>query len=320
MELKQKLQVMGENNALIKKAYLIAHDVKVKKRMNLSDRDFAMSYYKEKTGKVLNLDNPQTFDEKLWWLKLNYREPLQTVCSDKYKIREYVKGCGCEELLNELYGVYDRAEDVEFEKIPSPCFLKTNHGSGNNIIYDRDQPFNKKAFVKKFNKSLDSNYYYQSREWNYKNIEPKIIAEKVLRDKDGKLPNDYKFFCFYGKPKVMLFDTDVCLDTGSHNLGGLRNIYDENKQLLKGVKITRNNHDKQLDISDDIFIKMKSYASILSEPFPHVRVDFYCVDGKIYIGEMTFYHMGACNKIEPCEFDLQLGEWVDISRIVKQSI
>ena len=285
------------------------------RRKKLDDVHFAKKYYKEKTGKSLDLDNPRTFDEKLWYLKLNYRNPLETICSDKYRIREYVEKCEIGFILNELYGVYDRAEDIDFDTIPSPCFIKTNHGCGTNVIFDRERPFDKTRFVRKFNKSLESNYYDESREWNYKNIKPKIIVEKVLRDENGSLPNDYKFFCFAGVPKLMIFDTNLCLESGEHNPDGERRVYDADGVFLPDVRISRNQHNKELDISKECFNTMKKYAAILSKPFPYVRVDFYCIDSKIYLGEMTFYHMGGCNNIEPHEFDLQLGSWISISNV-----
>ena len=263
----------------------------------------------------MNLDNPQTFDEKLWWLKLYYKNSLETICSDKDKVREYVAKCGLESILNEQYGAWADAREINFDTLPSPCFLKCNHVSGTNAIYDKEKPFNKKKFVRDFNSCLKTNYYIQSREWNYKNIEPRIVAERVLRDNEGNLPLDYKFLCFHGIPRLMLYDISVCNDDGSHKPSAQRCVYDDNMNLLPDVKLTRRRHHEKLGITRGEFEEMKRYAIILSKPFPHVRVDFYCVDGKIYFGEMTFYHMGACNKIDPPEFSKVMGSWIDLDKV-----
>lgn len=193
-EIKNMIRFLSKKNSVMERIYSIANYIKVHILKEISDESFARMKYKENTGKVLNLENPITYNEKLWWLKVNNRDPLMTKCSDKYLVRDYVKDCGLGHILNELYGVYDNANDIDFESLPvDEVFLKCNHGSGKNIIYRKNINFNKSAFIKEFNKSLKQNYFLQSREWNYKDISPKIISERVLRDKDGNLPNDYKF-------------------------------------------------------------------------------------------------------------------------------
>lgn len=284
----------------------------------MSDYDFALSYYKQRTGKDLNLNDPQTFNEKLWYLKLHNRDPLLTICSDKYRVREYVEQCGLGHILNEVYGVYDNAKDIDFDTIPSPCFIKCNHTSGYNIIFDRGKPFNKKDFIRTFNFMLKQNYYYGGREWNYKNIEPKIVVEKVLRDKDGKLPNDYKFMCFHGEPKYLVFSKNSCSESGQHNcIGRIVNTYDMD------FKLAKIDMDTSFPTIDDgsigkptNFEKMKEYAAILSKPFPHVRVDFYNIDGTIYFGEMTFYNGGGCDHMRPYEEECNVGKLIDLSEFM----
>lgn len=315
MSIRTLAKKLGDSNPVAHQIYVIAHNVKVRRMQRLDDVTYAKAYYKDKTGKYLNIESPQTFDEKLWWLKLHYRNPLETICSDKDKARQYVKECGLEHILNEQYGVWEDAREIDFDTLPSPCFLKCNHGSGTNIIYDKEKPFSHEKFVKAFNKSLKANYYTQSREWNYKNIEPRIVAERVLRDKKGNLPHDYKFLCFHGVPKLMMYDVSVCNEDGSHRPSAQRCIYDDAMNLLPDVKLTRERHHEMLDITREAFEEMKRYAAILSRPFPHVRVDFYCVDGKVYFGEMTFYHMGACNRIEPPDFAKVMGSWIDLDMV-----
>ena len=154
--------------------------------------------YKIKLGRKLNLKNPKRYTEKLQWYKLNYRNPLMTKCADKYEVREYIKSKGLENILNELYGVYDNPEEIDFNKLPNKFVLKTNHSSGTNIFC-----YNKSELdINSTKKQLDSwikQKYQAGREWSYKNIKPKIICEKLLeRDENNDLP-DYKFFCFNGK-------------------------------------------------------------------------------------------------------------------------
>jgi len=285
-----------------------------KEAERISDYEYAFIKYRESTGRELNLDDPKTFDEKLWYLKLHNRDPLLTVCSDKYRVREYVEQCGLGHILNELYGVYDDAREIDFNTLPSPCFLKCNHTSGYNIIFDRTKPFNKQSFIRMFNFMLKQNYYWNSREWNYKNIKPRIIAEKILRDRNGNLPMDYKFLCFDGQPRLLFLDIDVCTNEGFHSRVNYRNIYD---MEFNPVDMTETREHKNLDSiqKPENFDKMVEYAAILSKPFPHCRVDLYNVEGKIYFGEITFYHGGGCNNIQPPEWDLRIGSWIDISKI-----
>src|SRR5690554_805368 len=150
---------------------------------------------------------------------------MLTKCSDKVKVRDYVKDKGLDHILNEVFGVYDNAEDIDFKKLPEKAFIKTNHGSGTNILWDKNKEFDKKAFIEKFNYSLKENYYLHSREWNYKNIEPKIIVEKVLEDEKSKSLIDYRFFCFDGIVKMIFVDIETAAEDGTHNLHAKRNVY-----------------------------------------------------------------------------------------------
>lgn len=284
---------------------------------SVSDRDFAVSKYRSVTGKNLDLDNPTTFDEKLWYLKLNNRDPLLTICSDKYRVREYVEQCGLGGILNELYGVWDDAKKIDFAALPSPCFLKCNHTSGTNIIYDRGKEFDKRDFIRTFHFMLKQNYYFASREWNYKNIETRIIAEKVLRDRNGNLPLDYKFMCFGGVPKIMYLSKNTCKEDG-HRSGAAQmlNYYDMDFNLLDISGAGLKNIDEEQE-KPSTWEEMKRYAAILSKPFPFCRVDFYSIDGKVYFGEITFYPTGGCQNLQPEKWEILLGEWIDITGVKK---
>ena len=277
----------------------------------MTDEEYAQWKYKLRTGRDLNLENPQTFDERIWYLKYNVRDPLNKKCSDKYRVREYVKECGLEHILNELYAVYESVEEVDFNKLPERCFLKCNHGSGANMIFDRSKDFDFEKFKKNFTKSMNSDYYWAGREWNYRNIKPLILCEKVLEDKNGKLPLDYKIMCFAGEPKLLFLDIGVATEQGEHAEEYYRNIYDMDFNLLP-VKETRENYLGDEIVKPENWDKMVEYARILSKPFRHCRVDLYNIDGEVYFGEITFHHGGGCNDIQPEEWAYKIGQWIPI--------
>ena len=320
MGFKSGLRAFCKKNAVLSRQYdkLTWYKSKLQTLL-ISDEAYAKSHYKKATGKELHLDNPQTFDEKLWYLKLHNRDPLLTICSDKYRVREYVKQCGYREILNELYGVYDDARDIPFDSFTEPVFLKCNHGSGENIIYYPDKPFDREDFIKRFNFLLKQNSYTKSREWNYKNILPKIVAERVLRDKNGNLPLDYKFLCFHGEPKLMYWSKGGCAENGTHQIVSKRylNTYDMDFQLTEideGFPINYEDVEKP-----NGFEMMKEMARVLSKPFIHARVDFMVCDDDIYLSEITFYDGGGCNGIKPAEWDYRIGSWIDLTK-VKETI
>lgn len=277
----------------------------------LPDEKYAQWFHKLYCKKPLDLKNPKTFDEKLWWLKLNNRDPLLTKCSDKDAVRDYVKECGLEDILLEQVGIYDNAKEISFEDFNGmgEIIFKCTHGSGENYILSPEKKNNLKTFRRRFNFALKQNAYWFSREWNYKNVKRRIVAEKVVRDKNGKLPLDYKFMCFDGEPKLLFLDLGLYTDDLIYNEKYPRNIYDMDFQLLP-VWETRPNYEGQVDKPEN-FERMVEIARTLSKPFPHCRVDLYNLDGKIYFGEITFYHGGGCNDVQPEEWDLKIGSWID---------
>lgn len=279
---------------------------------HLTDREFAEKYYFENTGRILDLDCPKTYDDKLWYLKLHVRDSLLTQCTDKYEVREYVKSCGLEHILNELYGVYDSFKQIDFDNLPSPCILKCNHTSGVNVIYDSDKYFDYKYYKHEFNYFMKRNSFWGSREWNYKDIIPKIICERVLEQPGKACLDDYKFMCFDGKVKLVFGEIGICREDGSHNPDSMRNVYDRDFNLMPGVRFTRKNFSPELLPKPLNYEKMVEYAEILSAPFRHVRVDLYNIEGKIYFGELTFYHQGCCSKVTPEELYYQAGDWISI--------
>lgn len=286
----------------------------------MPDAAYARAFYKIYTGKQLHLEDPKSVNEKMWWLKLNNRDPLLTRCSDKHLAREYVSNCGFPDILIPQLGVYERAEEIPYDTYTEQVIIKCNNNSGGFIFYDpKDRAFDRKAANRKLNKSLRQKYYLVSREWNYKNIPPRLVVERVIRDKEGNVPSDYRFFCFDGVPKVLMRDIGVLSKDGKYQHIYPRAIYDMDYKELpftwgrvsyKGTAEKPENYGRMIEI-----------ASALSNPFPFCRVDLYNVDGKIYFGEITFYHGGCCQKIEPEEWDRKLADWIDLSsdKIIRKS-
>jgi len=313
MTLKQCLRDWSKHSVVAYKAYLMVHEMNLRRMEKMDNEALAKWMYSKHSSNNLNLSYPQTFDEKLWWLKFHYHNPLQTLCSDKYKVRDYVSACGYPEILNEVYGVYNSFEEIDFNSLPSPCFIKCNSGSGVNTIYDRNKTFDKRYYRTRFNAALKHDWSRDSREWHYKDIEPKLVVEKIIRDKNGKLPLDYKFLCFDGIPKLLFLDLVVCDEEGHHTDDYPRNIYDMDFNLLPVLE-QRPNADFTVNKPEN-FDRMIEIASKLSKPFPHCRVDLYNVDGNIFFGEITQFHGGGCNHIMPDEWDYRIGSWIDVDSV-----
>lgn len=281
--------------------------------MILNEENYAKWFYHLYTGKRLNLNDPKYFDEKLWWLKLNNKDPNLTKCSDKVVVRDYVKDCGLADILVPLYDVFVDVNKLDFTKYNEEIIVKCSHNSGGHIFYDPSKPTDKenlKLAKKRLSFVLRKNASVLSREWNYKDIPPRIIVEKVIRDQKGKLPLDYKFMCFDGEPRLLFLDLGVIKPDKTYNHGYPRNIYDMDFKLLP-VYESRPNAPYSVEKPNN-FDRMVEIARKLSQPFPHCRVDLYNIDGKVYFGEITFYHGGGCNKITPEEWDFKMGEWINI--------
>lgn len=266
--------------------------------------DFTIKYqYFIRTGRFVNLKNPKRYSEKIQWYKLNYRTPLISQCSDKYAVREYVQSKGLGHILNELYAAYDRVDDIDFSTLPQSFAMKANNGSGTNyFVTDKNSEDENNLrniayeWIKNKKKSV-------AGEWCYENIPAKIIFEKLLpRDSRNDLP-DYKFFCFNGEPFCLYTMIDY---TDNHDNGKL-GFYDMEFNQLPCRRMDFAPITQKLDKPKN-FEKMVEYARILSEDFPHVRVDFYNIDGDIIFGELTFHNGSGYVEFEPDEFDFEMGE------------
>lgn len=238
--------------------------------------------YRAITKKRLNLKNPKLFNEKIMKLKLNdyTNNELVIKCTDKYLVRDFVKEKGLPNILNEIYGVYDRAEDIEWDKLPEKFVLKCNHGCGYNIICTDKNKLNTLKATDTLNKWLNETFGYETAELHYTKIKPLILCEKYIETSGGVFPNDYKIYCFDGEPKVIL----TCTDRDKN----LRlNFFDLNWNELQymGTIADRAINPPQ---KPKCLEEMIEYAKILSKPFKYVRVDFYDLNGKPLFGELTF--------------------------------
>lgn len=309
--IKSRFRALSHKYSLVDDTYLALNNFKRLALKGVNDETFAKIIYKEATGKKLNLETPTTFNEKLWWLKFNYRHPLMTQCSDKVRVRDYIKDIGLEHILTEIEGVYSKAEDIPFDQLEGKFFIKCNHVSGTNALYDSSKPeaFDYGKFVKEFNSALSKNYYHQSREWNYKNIEPKILVEKFIETEEKLL--DYKIFCFHGEAKLMFVDMDVAAEDGKHNPYPKRNIYDRDF-VLQNFTMLLPNFDENLVKKPKNLAQMLKIAEKIAAPFPFCRVDLYNNNGKIKFGEVTFYTGGATKQFSSEEVDRMVASWLEL--------
>lgn len=274
-----KIRDILKKNQLIKKACLKADKV-ITPLLVRSFPVLANKYiYLTVTGKKLNLKDPKDFNEKLQWLNLYWQHPLLTKCADKFEVREYVKNCGCGDSLNELYGVYEDAARLEWNRFPEKFVLKCTHGCGFNIICDGKEKPDIQRETAKLRKWLKVDYSLHAGEFHYSKIKPRIICERYLETDSGFLPDDYKIYCFNGTAKVILVCTDRTTGVKFAYMDPEWNRMDLGREKYNTEKIPARPN------SMDIMIK---YAEILSKPFPFVRVDFYEYRGKPVFGEMTF--------------------------------
>lgn len=282
----------------------------------LPDGAFARYSHARRTGRSLDLENPRTFADKVWWQKLNVRNPLMTQCADKYQVREYVAQCGLNWLLVPVHGVFNDANDINLQALPAKeLFFKTTHGSGGNRIVDNSRPYRDiNRFRKSFNSLLRQNYFWESREWPYKDIRPRIVCESVLRNEDGSLPADWKIYCFGGTPRLIYYTEGSSDESGKHTSSANRfaNMYDVSLRMLPVSRIGWNVDSTRTSLPAEELAEVLRYAATLSKPFAFCRVDFYIVGGRTYFGEITFSPGGGNIVFEPESWNETIGSWIEL--------
>ena len=273
-------------------------------RLNwMPDKLYLQVMYIANMWKILNLKNPKTFNEKLQWLKLYDRKPEYTMMVDKYRVREYIAKTIGEEYLIPLLGVWEDPDDIDFDALPDQFVLKPTHASGNVLICRDKTTLNQNECRRMMKQWLKREYFWNAREWPYKKVKPRIVAEKMIDDKIV----DYKFFCFNGEPRLLYLSKGLedhatasisFFDLELNRLPFQRSDF----QPFKDEPIKPENYEEMLGI-----------ARKLAEGFTFIRVDLYSVDGKTYFSELTYYPCAGYMPFEPTEWDYKLGGWIELS-------
>ena len=270
---------------------------------SMPDEEYLKKRFQLLCGYPLNLDDPKTFNEKIQWLKIYNRKSEYTTMVDKYAAKQWVAERIGEEYIIPTLGVWDHFEEIDFESLPDQFVLKCTHDSASVVIVKEKTKMDKLAAKRKLERGLRCQYYRLSREWPYKNVPPRIIAEEYIEDESGKTLVDYKMFCFNGEPKIMMIGKG-----DPHGAGRTRDFYDLELNLLPFTNRAPNSKDPLSGLP-----QLKEIISIseqLSADIPYLRVDTYIVNEKIYVGELTFYHNAGFTPFEPEMWDRKLGDLI----------
>lgn len=277
-----------------------------------SDRSVIERQFRRAFGYDLDWANPRTLNEKLNWMKLHVRDPLQKIAADKFAVRAHVAAKVGEQYLIPLIRKCDRAEEIRFAELPAAFVLKTNHGSGQNWIVRDKAREDERAVIRQFREWLATSHYAASREWPYKDMQPAVVIEELLLDEDGQIPSDFKLHCFGGKVAAIQVDLD-------RETAHRRNFYDLDWNLQpfiwteweRGKPAWPNGRAVARPAA---LAEMVRVAETLAVDFPYARIDLFDCRGKVYFGEITFYHGGAFERFDPPEFDRFFGDKLALPR------
>ncbi|MDE6019631.1 MAG: glycosyl transferase [Ruminococcus sp.] len=270
------------------------------------DKLFLQIAYPLYMGKYLRLKNPQTYNEKLQWLKLYNHNPEYSKMVDKYEAKKYVASVIGEEHIIPTLGVYNSVDEIPWDSLPNQFVLKCTHDSGGIVICKDKKNLDIIKARKKLAKSLAISYFYQNREWPYKNVKPRIICEVYMVDESGYELKDYKWFCFNGEIKALF----IASDRENPQEETKFDFFDENFNHLPFTNGHPNS--KKVVKKPKGFETMKEIATKLSQNIPHVRIDLYDINGQIYFGEMTFFHWSGMVPFNPEKWDYTFGEWIKL--------
>ena len=271
----------------------------------LDDKTFLRIKYQSRTRKKLNLNNPTRFNEKLQWIKLYDRNPEYTVMVDKYAVREYIAQAVGQQYLIPLIGVWDNPDEIDFDALPNQFVLKCNHNSGLGMCICKDKSkLDIEDTKNKLRQGLAQDFFIITREWPYKNVKRRIIAEQYMDDGSGEL-RDYKVLCFNGEPKLIqyhqgrfTYHTQDFYDTQWNRL-----------PITQGSPMSENILEKPVFLEEMLELSRK-----LAKDIPHVRVDWYYVGGQLYFGELTFFDASGYDDFEPDEWNEILGSWITLPK------
>ena len=272
----------------------------------MSDELYLKIWYRQRIGRKLDLKEPKGFNEKIQWLKLYDRNPDYIKMVDKYEAKKYVSSIIGEQYIISTLGIYDKFEDINFEELPNKFVIKCTHDSGGVVICKDKNALDFNKAKKKINKCLKKNYFYEGREWPYKNVKPRIIIEEYMENQDKSELQDYKIMCFNGKAKCSF----VCSE---RNTNGLKVDFFDLDWNKMPFERHYPNSDKKIKKPQnyDLMIKL---AEKLSKNIPFVRVDFYEINGKVYFGELTFYPGSGMEEFTPEKWDFELGSWLTLQK------
>ena len=283
--------------------------------IRLPDELYLKILYKLRMGKKLNLKEPVTFNEKLQWLKLYNKDPLYTKMVDKYEAKKYVASLIGNDYIIPTYGVFNKWEEIDFDKLPNEFVIKCTHDSGGFIICKDKDKLNFKEAQKTINSNLKKNYFYLGREWPYKNVVPRIIIEKYMKNNNEDSLKDYKFFCFNGKVEFMYISNDI---NEHYNISTYTDYFDRNFKKLD-MRFKSPNSPEGTIIKKPInFDKMIEFSELLSKNIPHVRIDWYEINNKLYFGEITFFHSSGFFEVYPKDLMYKYGNMININKIKKK--
>ena len=272
----------------------------------LPDDLYLKIMYRTYLGKRLNLKNPKTYNEKLQWLKLYDRKPEYSMMADKYAVREHITNVVGEKYLIPLLGVWDDPEDIDFDALPKQFVLKCNHNSGTGMCICKDKSKLDIDRVKtNLRKGLGQNYHLHGREWVYKNIKRRVVAEKFMVDESGEVLKDYKVMCFNGEPKIIQIHSGRFKD---HRV----EWYDANWELLDvwlGVPMSGIKTERPQFLEEMLELSRKLSAGI-----PQLRVDWYYTNGQLYFGELTFFNASGLTPFTPEQWDKKLGDLIQLPK------
>lgn len=293
-----------------KKAYEFLSYLRMKYYSRLSDKEFLKKNIKQKTGLNVDLDNPKMLCEKILWIKYMYRNPLMTTCTDKYEVRNYVRNKGYGDILGKIIGVFDNVDDIDLNQLPEKTFWKSTHASGINQTFIKGCTDYKRV-AKLFEQGKKVNYYNRSREWNYKNVKPRILVEPLL---DMTIYDDYKFFVIDGKVEYFAIVKDINDSSGNQNNNSTFNLYDLNFNPMYTF-LKRPRFDDSSYKLNEKFDEMKKISEDLASPFPFCRVDFLASKEDVLFGEITFFPTGGNMVLSPLENEFIYGRKLDLSKI-----
>ena len=274
----------------------------------LTDKAYIKLAYFRRFHKFPDLKNPKTYNEKLQWLKLYDRKPIYTAMVDKYEVKKYVADIIGEEYIIPTLGVFEKFDDIDFDSLPNQFVLKCTHDSGGLVICKDKKTFDIDSARSKINASLKVNYYLYGREWPYKNVPPRIIAEKFMKDREFETLNVYKIFNFNGKPEL------IQVIQGDKTKNETIDYFDTEWNLLK-IKQNYPNSACPLPKPKNLSI-MLDLAKKLTEKNvpPFIRTDFYEINGEVYFSEFTFFSDSGFARFDPPDWDKKFGCMIDLEK------